>query len=68
MFESGDTFIAPGFPGYFGEAKYSIKINSQPTLSTAMDSNAYPNNLNPNLLHTISPLVINTLDMIEKGG
>jgi hypothetical protein len=29
IFKNGDTFIAPGLPGYFREAKYSIKINSQ---------------------------------------
>jgi len=44
------------------------KINSQLMLSIAMDSIAYSNNLNPNLPLTISPFVINTLDLMEKGG
>jgi hypothetical protein len=68
IFENGNTSIDPGPPGYFGEAKYSIKINCQLMLSIAMDSNAYPNKLNPNLLLTISPLVINPLYLMGKGG
>jgi hypothetical protein len=28
IFKNSDTLIAPGLPGHFGEAKYSIKINS----------------------------------------
>jgi hypothetical protein len=33
-----------------------------------MDSNAYSNNLNPNLPFKISPFLLNTLDLMEKGG
>jgi hypothetical protein len=47
IFENGNTSIAPGPPGYFGEAKYSTKINSQLMSSIAMDSNAYQQ-LEPN--------------------